>query len=186
MLGMFGAPVPDETILTFTGFLISKHYLHLLPAVLAAYLGSVCGITVNFLVGHYVGWPLLHKYGFYLRLTDEKINRVHRWFERYGKISLFVGYFFPGVRHLAAFTAGASRLEYRHFATFAYTGGFFWVATFLAIGYFLGEESHLLVPEIRTYLWIALGAIIFLAAAGLLGWRFRDRFRASGRGPSGR
>ena len=28
MLGMFGLPVPDETILTFTGFLIYKNYLH--------------------------------------------------------------------------------------------------------------------------------------------------------------
>jgi len=175
MLGMFGLPVPDETILTFAGFLIYQHYLHPAPALLIAYLGSICGITLNYLVGRYIGWPLLHRYGFYLRLTDEKINQSHRWFERYGKISLFVGYFFPGVRHLTAFTAGASRLEYRYFATFAYSGGFCWVATFLAIGYFLGEERHRLVPEIRFYLWIAAGLIALLALAASLVWRLRSR-----------
>jgi membrane protein DedA with SNARE-associated domain len=37
MLGMFGLPVPDETILTFTGFLVYKNYLHPAPALLAAY-----------------------------------------------------------------------------------------------------------------------------------------------------
>ncbi|HEX9883092.1 MAG TPA: hypothetical protein VGA79_03915, partial [Desulfobaccales bacterium] len=51
MLGMFGLPVPDESILTFTGFLISKDYLHPAPAVVAAFLGSICGITLNYLVG---------------------------------------------------------------------------------------------------------------------------------------
>ena len=64
MLGMFGLPVPDETILTFAGFLISEHYLHPVPALLTAYLGSICGITLNYLVGRYIGWPLLHSYGF--------------------------------------------------------------------------------------------------------------------------
>ena len=85
MLGMFGLPLPDETILTFTGFLIHKNYLHPVPALLAAYLGSICGITLNYLVGRFVGFPLLHKYGYFLGLTDERINQAHRWFERYGK-----------------------------------------------------------------------------------------------------
>ncbi len=177
MLGMFGLPVPDETILTLAGYLVYQHYLHPAPALLTAYLGSICGITLNFLVGRYIGWPLLHSYGFYLGLTDARINRAHRWFERYGKISLFVGYFFPGLRHLTAFSAGASRLEYRHFAIFAYSGGFFWVASFIAIGYFLGEERHRLVPAIRNYLWITAGVTVFLALAASLVWQLWRRSR---------
>jgi membrane protein DedA with SNARE-associated domain len=175
MLGMFGLPVPDETILTFTGFLISKNYLHLFPAFWAAYLGSICGITFNFLVGRHIGWPLLHKYGFYINLTDERIDLAHRWFERYGKFALFFGYFFPGVRHLTAFSAGASRLEYHYFSIFAYSGGFCWVVTFLAVGYFLGEQSHLVVPEIQWYLWLAVGVAVFLSIAASLVWRLRKR-----------
>jgi membrane protein DedA with SNARE-associated domain len=177
MLGMFGLPVPDETILTFTGFLIYQDYLHPAPALLAAYLGSICGITLNYLVGRYVGWPLLHKYGFYLRLTADKIDETHRWFERYGPIALFIGYFFPGVRHLTAFSAGASRMEYRHFAPYAYAGALGWVATFMALGYFLGEERHRLVPQIQSYLWIAVGLMIFLALAVYLVSRLRGRGR---------
>ena len=173
MLGMFGLPLPDETILTFTGFLIHKNYLHPVPALLAAYLGSICGITLNYLVGRFVGFPLLHKYGYYLRLTDERINQAHRWFERYGKVALFGGYFFPGLRHLTAFSAGASRLEYRYFAPYAYAGGLVWVATFISLGYFLGEEWRKIVPQIQSYLWIAVGLMIFLALAAYLVWRLR-------------
>ena len=142
---------------------------------MSAYLGSICGITVNYLVGRYIGWPCCINTAFTCGLNDDRINAAHRWFERYGKFALFGGYFFPGVRHLTAFSAGASRLEYRHFAPFAYSGGFFWVATFIAIGYFLGEERPSIVPQIRTYLWLAVGVIILLALAVFLVWRLRGR-----------
>jgi membrane protein DedA with SNARE-associated domain len=36
MLGMFGLPVPDETILTFAGYQIFQQRLDLAPALLAA------------------------------------------------------------------------------------------------------------------------------------------------------
>jgi membrane protein DedA with SNARE-associated domain len=173
MLGMFGLPLPDETILTFTGFLIYKHYLHPLPALLAAYLGSICGITVNYLAGRFIGFPLLDKYGHHLRLTDERINQAHRWFESYGKVALFAGYFFPGLRHLMALSAGASRLDYRYFAPYAYSGGGCWVVTFIAIGYFLGEEWRKIAPQIQSYLWIAVGLVIFVSCLVYLVQRLR-------------
>ncbi|MCL4502739.1 MAG: DedA family protein [Deltaproteobacteria bacterium] len=177
MLGMFGLPVPDETILAFTGFLIFKGIMAPLPAFLAAYLGSICGITLNYLVGRYIGWTLLNKYGAYLHLTDERINQAHRWFERYGKFALFFGYFFPGVRHLTAFTAGASRHEFRIFAPYAYSGGFCWVATFLGLGYFLGEEGRKINPQIQSYLWMAAGAAVFMVLGFYLGRGLRNYAR---------
>jgi membrane protein DedA with SNARE-associated domain len=173
MLGMFGLPLPDETILTFTGFLVHKNYLHLAPALLAAYLGSICGITLNYLVGRFVGFPLLHKHGHYLGLTGERISQAHRWFERYGKMALFVGYFLPGLRHLTAFSAGASHLEYRYFAPYVYTGGACWVVTFVALGYFLGEEWRRITPQIQSYLWIVVGLVILAPCLVYLVQRLR-------------
>jgi membrane protein DedA with SNARE-associated domain len=116
MLGMFGLPVPDETILAFTGFLISTHHLKPAPAVLFAYLGSICGITVNYLAGRFIGFPLLHRYGVYLRLRPEKLDQARRWFERHGRWTLSICYLLPGLRHLIPFIAGASRLEYPVFS----------------------------------------------------------------------
>ncbi|MCX5892669.1 MAG: DedA family protein [Deltaproteobacteria bacterium] len=177
MLGMFGLPVPDETILTFTGFLIFKGMMHPLPAFLAAYLGSIVGITLNYLAGRYIGFPLLRRYGHYLRLTDATINQARHWFGHYGKVALFAGYFFPGVRHLTAFTAGASRLEFRQFAPYAYSGGLCWVATFLTLGYFLGEEWPKILPHVQSYLWMVVGLVVFMILGYYLGLLLRYRGR---------
>jgi len=178
MLGMFGLPIPDETILAFSGFLVSKHYFHPVPTFLVAYLGSSFGITVNYLVGRRIGLPLLHKYGRYIRVNPEKLHQAHQWFDKYGKWSLFGGYFLPGVRHLAAFFAGVSGLEYRDFALFAYTGGLLWVVSFVSLGYFLGEEWHLIMPEIESYLWILAAGVVFLGLSFFLIHKIRRRNRA--------
>jgi len=125
---------------------------------------------VDYLAGRFIGFPLLHRYGHSLRLSDEKIVRARRWFEKYGKFALFAGYFIPYLRHLTPFTAGASRLHYWGFAPFAYSGGLCWVASFIAVGYFLGEKHSWLVPQLRTYLLLALGVVIFLLCVRYLLW----------------
>jgi membrane protein DedA with SNARE-associated domain len=173
MLGMFGLPVPDESILTFTGFLISKQLLHPVPAFLAVWGGSIFGITLNYLVGRFVGFPLLAKYGAYIHLSREKLDRARQWFERYGKWALTIGYFLPGLRHLSAFTAGASRLRFWIFAPFAYTGGLLWAATFVTLGYFVGEEWDRIIPQVRTYLWQVAAGLAGLAVAAYLGLKIK-------------
>lgn len=175
VLGIFGLPLPDETILAFVGYLISKHYFQPVPALLTAFGASACGITISYGLGRGFGLPLLGRFGKYLHVTPERLAQAHQWFEKYGKWSLFGGYFLPGVRHLTALSAGISGLEYRHFAPFAYTGGFLWVATFLTTGYLLGEEWRTIMPLIHTYLWLLVGGLAVLGVAACLVYRLRRR-----------
>ncbi|MFZ5447683.1 MAG: DedA family protein [Thermodesulfobacteriota bacterium] len=173
MLGVFGLPVPDETILTFTGYLVFKGYFHPVPVLLTAFLGSICGITLTYLLGRTLGLSLLEKYGRYLHVTPERLAQAHQWFEKYGTWSLFGGYFLPGVRHLTAFSAGVSGLEYRRFAPFAYSGGFLWVAAFLSLGYFVGEEWRKVIPQVHSYLLMLVAGFFVLGAAIFLVYKIR-------------
>src|SRR5262249_10845952 len=43
MLGIVGLPIPDETLLTFAGYLVFKNELNLIPTLATAFLGSSCG-----------------------------------------------------------------------------------------------------------------------------------------------
>ncbi len=139
MFGIVGLPVPDETLLTFAGYMIRRGDLKTLPVWLAALLGSVCGITVSYILGRTTGYYLVHKYGARLHFTEQRLNLVHDWFRRLGGFTLTFGYFVPGVRHITAIVAGATKLELPVFAGFAYGGALLWTTTFLTLGYFLGE-----------------------------------------------
>ena len=140
LLGIVGLPFPDEWLLTFTGYLVFKEHLNLWPACAVAAAGSMCGITVSYGLGRSAGLFVMHHWGRLFRVTQRDLDRVHTWFERFGRWMLLIGYFIPGVRHLTAIVAGTSKMEYLHFSFYAYTGALLWSGTFIAIGYFLGER----------------------------------------------
>lgn len=163
MLGIVGLPVPDETLLTFSGYLIFKGQLHFAPTLFAAFLGSICGITLSYGLGLIVGLALINKFGFFIHLTPENLARVHYWFGRFGKWTLMIGYFIPGVRHVTAVVAGASKLSWPVFALFAYSGGFLWSAIFIVLGYFLGEKWAAMSAEVQHYFLVGSATIVGIA-----------------------
>lgn len=170
VLGIVGLPVPDETLLTFTGYLVFRGRLRLPVAYFSALAGSLCGITLSYVLGRTFGLGLIHRYGRYLRITEEHVRKAHAWFERVGHWGLTFGYFVPGVRHVTAYAAGMSEVEPHHFALFAYSGAVLWVSTFLTLGYFLGERWQAVEQNIRHYLvffWIAVAILV----AAYLAWR---------------
>jgi membrane protein DedA with SNARE-associated domain len=165
IFGIVGLPVPDETLLTFSGYLIYKGHLSLFLAFGTAVAGSASGITISYWLGRTFGVKLIHRYGKYLHITEARIQKTHTWFERVGHWGLTFGYFIPGVRHFTAYAAGMSEVEPHQFALFAYSGACLWVATFLSLGYFLGERWESVQKNVdRYFLWLTLaGAALVIA-----------------------
>ncbi len=139
MFGIIGAPIPDETLMIFSGYLVYKGDLAFVATLASAFCGSICGITVSYVLGRTGGYCLFKKYGFFLHFTEERFNRMHDWLEHSGRWGLVFGYFIPGVRHLTAIVAGTSQMRYRVFAALTYTGGLIWSASFITAGFFLGQ-----------------------------------------------
>jgi membrane protein DedA with SNARE-associated domain len=74
MLGVVGVPIPEETLLTFSGVLVYRGHLELLPTLLAAFLGSCCGITVSYGLGRFFGLVLTTRFGRMLHVNPEKVE----------------------------------------------------------------------------------------------------------------
>lgn len=168
-LGIFALPIPDETLMVFAGILISRHQLSMFPTVLAAFSGTMVGISISYAIGRIAGTFLIKKYGHLVRLTEEKMARVHLWFERIGRWALLVGYFIPGIRHLTGYAAGTTKMTYAHFITFAALGATIWVGLFLSLGYFLGGRwAHIiaLIEEHSEYM--ILGAFVLVGLLTIL------------------
>ncbi len=172
MLGIVGPLIPDETILVFAGIAIHRGEMALVPTVAAAFAGSLSGITLSYLLGRTgVVYALKH-----VPLLDRHVGRhlpeAQEWFERFGKWTLFFGYFIAGVRHFTALVAGTSGLRPRTFALYAYPGGLLWVSSFLAIGYYLGEGwsryEHLFSRGV-------IAAIAAVVITGIVWWRIHTK-----------
>ena len=168
--GIVGLPVPDETLLTFTGYLVFKGSLSMPLAFAAAWGGSTCGITISYYLGRKFGLALIRRYGKYVRVTEEHVQKAHAWFDRVGHWGLTFGYFVPGIRHLSAYAAGMSALEPPKFALFAYSGGFLWVSAFLSAGYFLGDQWEAAAKQIERY-GLLLTVALTVALILYLVWR---------------
>lgn len=173
-IGIVGLPIPDETLMVFAGLLIAKGHLAPLSSLLAALAGSICGISLSYLLGRTAGSFLVKKYGPKVGLTSANVQKAHSWFERIGKWALFFGYFVPGVRHLTGYVAGITRLEYQRFALFAYCGASIWVMTFLSIGYYFGETWEQWIQAIDRDIWIFICMLIGISLIYFLVKRWRD------------
>jgi membrane protein DedA with SNARE-associated domain len=174
MFGIAGLPIPDETLLMFSGYLISKGRLNPLLTYAFSVAGSVSGISVSYAMGRFVGEPVLFRYGRYVRITPAHLDRVRDWYQKTGDWLLTFGYFIPGVRHFTALVAGTAHLEYRVFALFAYSGAAIWVATFLGIGYFVGDNWKLAVELMHRYTGIT---VVLAVAVFAFAWWLRARIR---------
>jgi membrane protein DedA with SNARE-associated domain len=180
MLGIIGLPIPDETLMVFCGYLISKGTFDPVATWLTAFAGSVCGITVSYMLGRKFGLKLIHNYGRYLRFTPDKLDKVLKWFDRIGHWTLFVGYYIAGVRHFSAVVAGTSGLRPPQFALYAYSGGAVWVTTFLTIGYFVGENWKVIAEQVHHQMARVSIVVLAVVAICLLGrWYINRNKKAS-------
>jgi membrane protein DedA with SNARE-associated domain len=166
--GIVGPLIPDETILVLAGILIRRGTLSAWPAALCACAGSLCGITVSYYLGRRgVAFALK-------RLAGAHLQKARDAFEKYGRWTLFFGYFLAGVRHFTALIAGTTELPYDEFAMFAYPGGVIWVLTFLSIGYFVGDQWPRLEGIIHRWA-VAATVILVLAIGGLILWKWKKK-----------
>jgi membrane protein DedA with SNARE-associated domain len=176
LLGIVGVPVPEETILVVCGVLVSRGKMHPAGAYLAAVAGSWTGISISYTIGRTAGLAFVHRFGRFFHLTESRLEKMHRWFGSIGHWALFVGYFIPAVRHFTAILAGTSKLEFRSFAAYAWSGGAVWVAVFVGLGYFMGENWRAIAETIHRDMLYASGALLLAVVAG---WFIRRKVRAA-------
>ena len=172
-VGIIALPVPEETLMVIAGILMHKGTLPIVSTVIAAFLGVLCGISVSYLLGKTAGLFLVKKYGSWIGLTEKRQQKVHDWFERFGKWTLLIGYFIPGVRHLTGVCAGTSGLSYKHFALYAYSGAAIWVILFLSIGYFFGKRWISPFEEMEITSELLVISIVIIAVVALLSYLYK-------------
>jgi len=169
-------PIPSELVMPPAGYLAQLGQMHLFVAIFCGTLGSLVGAYANYFAAHYLGRPLLLKYGKYVWITEEKFAKVERFFADHGEVSTFIGRLLPVVRHLISLPAGLAGMNHVKFSLYTLLGAGLWVTILTYIGYFIGAERELIMKYSHQALFgaIALSAAIIAAYV----WNHRRKQRA--------
>jgi membrane protein DedA with SNARE-associated domain len=153
-------PVPSELVMPPAGYLAQQGQMSALAAVFWGTVGSLVGAYANYFAAHWLGRPLVLRYGRYVGIGEHKFARVERFFLAHGEISTFVGRLFPVVRHLISIPAGLAGMNHLRFSLYTLAGAGIWVSILTAIGYVIGTEEALVMRHSRE----ALAAVAVVSA----------------------
>lgn len=159
-LELIAFPTPGETLMTYCGFLVFQGKLNWGISIVVASLGVITGITASYLIGYNLGTPFFKKYGPYIHMGPERLDKTSEWFGKYGNGLLVITYFIPGIRHITGYFSGITKIPFKRFALNSYIGAFIWAGTFISLGKVLGSNWEKFHSSIKKYLII--GGIILV------------------------
>jgi len=135
-------PIPSESIIPVAASWSHEGRIHVgLPAiVLAGALGSWLGATLVYWLARLAGRPLLLRYGRYVLITPEKIQKSENWMAHYGAAGVFVARLLPGARQLVGIPAGIARMNYLTFSAFTLVGSTIWCSVLCWLGVKIGAD----------------------------------------------
>ena len=186
-------PVASELTMLYGGALASgalKGHIglfgHQLHQGLHAYLGVVvAGLAGNFLgsiggwlIGTYGGHPLLTQYGRYVHITEARIARAERWFDRFEGVAVPLGFATPLVRSFVAIPAGMFEVPLRRFLPAAFAGIAVFTAVLGGIGWAVGSSWHAARHDV-DYIEVAV-VVVLVAFVALAVIRSRRSIRMAG------
>ena len=167
-------PLPSELILPLAGFETGRGHANYILMVLAATIGSLVGATVLYYLAIVVGEArirrLIDRYGRWLRITGDDLDRADAWFDRYGVWAVLIGRCMPLVRSLVSLPAGLRRMPMPQFLLHTAIGSTIWNAALIGAGWALGDNWHL----VERYVGYFQYGVIALVLIGI-GWFIRSR-----------
>jgi membrane protein DedA with SNARE-associated domain len=175
-----GLPLPSEIIMAFAGYVVWEGQLTLLGITLAGTLGCLTGSLIAYGIGAYGGRPLLERYGKYVLIRKNELDRGEQWFAKHGESAVFISRLLPVVRTYISFPAGIVRMDLRKFSVYTFLGSLPFCFAFAYAGVALGPHWHS-ITRISRYFSVA----VIVGLAVLVGYliyrrawvmeRLRDR-----------
>lgn len=158
-------PFPSEVVMIPAGYLAAQGKMELWLVILSGLAGSMIGAYVNYFGALWIGRRFLVRYGRYLFISSQTLEKMDRFFDRHGAISTFTGRLVPGVRQLISIPAGLGRMNLALFSLYTALGAGLWGATLTLLGYFIGGNEALITQYLREItIGLVAGATILVAA----------------------
>ena len=155
----FGVPLPGETILIAAAVYAGAGQLNIALVVVIAVIAAVVGDNIGYLIGMYGGRRVVERWGKYVFITPERLDKTEDFFQRRGGWIVVIARFIEGLRQLNGIIAGTSSMPWHKFLVFNLLGAVLWVGTWASLGYFAGNNIDVIYEQINKYMLYVLIAI---------------------------
>ncbi len=168
MIEDFGIPVPGETILIAASVYAGTGRLNVVLVGLVAVAAAVAGDNIGFAIGHFGGRALALRWGRYVFLTQDRLDRAAGFFDRHGAWIITLARFIEGLRQANGIVAGITGMAWLRFLTFNALGAALWAGTWVSVGYLAGNHIGTIYSYITRYSYYALIAagVVIVALIG--------------------
>ena len=156
-------PIPSELIMPLAGFMISERKLSFFGAIVSGTIGSVFGALPLYYAGSKLGEERIKRftdrYGCWLTVSRQDIDRASGWFKRHGRGAVFICRLIPGIRSLVSIPAGIARMNVLSFLAYTAIGTAAWTALLVWLGYVMGSSFEKISDYLDPVSWVVFGAI---------------------------
>lgn len=160
-------PSPSDVIVLFGGSLVGMGRLDFLPVVTAAILGSTAGFMSMYAIGHWFGDTIVEA-GKLKFIPLDQVQKVERWFRRYGYWVVVANRFLSGTRAVVSFFAGLSKMNFTVTTILSFASAAVWNLILVSGGNELGRNWHVIGRFISTYSQVIIIITLLLAAIWLI------------------
>ena len=182
----FGIPAPGQTIMVAAAVYAGAGRMNVVAVGVIAFLAAVLGDNIGYWIGVRGGRSLVHRYGKYIFLTPERLERAERFFARRGSRVVVVARFIDGLRQLNGVIAGITAMPWRKFLLYNAIGAALWVGWWTTVAYLLGTHLVDVMENLHRYSWWATaGVVIVVAGYVALHVRHIRRRRTRAAAPAG-
>ncbi|MBV2182419.1 MAG: LssY C-terminal domain-containing protein [Castellaniella sp.] len=157
VVGLF---LPGSTLLLLLGAWAAGSYLDFGDLLWFAIAGAVLGDNFNYWLGERYGTKWTRS-GIWF-LAPGHFEQVHRFFDRHGAKSVFLGRFIPSVKEIAPFVAGTVQMRYRTFLFWNFLGAIGWGVQWVGGGYLFGQSLKV------AQAWMSRAGMVVVAV--LVAW----------------
>jgi len=137
-------PIPTMAVFPTAGFLASQNNFELYQVVLLGIIGGLgasIGSTVIYLIALKLGRVALLRYLRYVKVSEKKLTRVEKWFQKYGEKAVLFGRMIPVFREMISIPAGLFKMKFAKFLTYTVLGSCGWSITLILVGYYFGNAA---------------------------------------------
>ncbi len=168
-------PIPSEVVLPLAGFLVGRGDLVFWQALLAATFGSVAGALILYALGRYGGRKLVLRYGRFLHVDEEGLDRADGWFRRYGDWVVLFARVVPLARSVVSIPAGTMKMPAIRFTVLTALGSLAWNTLLIGAGVILGANWQVVETWVGSYSNVVLVVAALAVATLLVAHRLRKR-----------